>query len=289
MLDRWAFGMSKIDGTGATSGSAAASGPGSLTSPPAGARESSVDGKTELHAVEMDRASERIAQLLREPGFGEKKTLPNAHKPPGPSLLTQQAPHDPAHNGAPRIPQEGEEGGAVVEAIAAAAESMALDPQSAGGLEAVERITVKIADLGNGERLFPRALAGADLHGATWVEHHFTDDIQTRQYRCPEVLLGARWGPSADIWSTACVVRGAIERRDVGLLIFFSYSSSSRVGITCSTLRRGRDTAKMKTTSPKSSSSSANFPNRLPFPESTAPGFSIAKVRTALPLHFKKN
>lgn len=42
---------------------------------------------------------------------------------------------------------------------------------------------------------------------ATWVNHHFTDDIQTRQYRCPEVLLGARWGPSADIWSVACVVR----------------------------------------------------------------------------------
>jgi hypothetical protein len=41
---------------------------------------------------------------------------------------------------------------------------------------------------------------------ATWVDHHFTDDIQTRQYRCPEVLLGARWGPSADIWSVACVV-----------------------------------------------------------------------------------
>jgi serine/threonine-protein kinase SRPK3 len=66
---------------------------------------------------------------------------------------------------------------------------MALDPQS-GGLEAVDRITVKIADLGN----------------ATWVNHHFTDDIQTRQYRCPEVLLGARWGPSADIWSVACVL-----------------------------------------------------------------------------------
>jgi serine/threonine-protein kinase SRPK3 len=66
---------------------------------------------------------------------------------------------------------------------------MALDPQS-GGLEALDRITVKIADLGN----------------ATWVNHHFTDDIQTRQYRCPEVLLGARWGPSADIWSVACVL-----------------------------------------------------------------------------------
>lgn len=56
--------------------------------------------------------------------------------------------------------------------------------------DAIEKITVKIADLGN----------------ATWVEHHFTDDIQTRQYRCPEVILGARWGPSADIWSVACVI-----------------------------------------------------------------------------------
>jgi hypothetical protein len=42
---------------------------------------------------------------------------------------------------------------------------------------------------------------------ATKVDHRFTDDIQTRQYRCPEVLLGARWGSSADIWSVACVVR----------------------------------------------------------------------------------
>lgn len=154
MLDRWAFGMSKIDGIGATAGSAAQSGPGSLTSPPSGARESSVDGKSQLHAVEMDRASERIAQLLREPGFGEKKSVPNSHNAPGISLLSQQAPHDPPYNGAPRIPEEGEDGGAVT-----AAESMALDPQSAGGLEAVERITVKIADLGNGERLLSRVFA----------------------------------------------------------------------------------------------------------------------------------
>ena len=209
MLDRWAFGMSKIDGIGASVGSvtvsAAASGPGSLTSPPNGARESSVDGKTQLHAVEMDRASERIAQLLREPGFSDKKATP------GPSLLSQQAPHDP-----PRISREGGadevslEGGGAVDTTPPAAGPMALDPQSAGGLEALERITVKIADLGNGERLFSRVFSpNLTGDGATWVEHHFTDDIQTRQYRCPEVLLGARWGPSADIWSVACVVRVA--------------------------------------------------------------------------------
>lgn len=36
--------------------------------------------------------------------------------------------------------------------------------------------------------------------------HHFTEDIQTRQYRSLEVLLGSGYGPPADIWSTACMV-----------------------------------------------------------------------------------
>ena len=53
-----------------------------------------------------------------------------------------------------------------------------------------ETISVKIADLGN----------------ACWTNHHFTDDIQTRQYRSPEVILGAKWGASTDIWSMAAMV-----------------------------------------------------------------------------------
>ncbi|KAG0248826.1 serine/threonine protein kinase, CMGC group [Mortierella polycephala] len=54
---------------------------------------------------------------------------------------------------------------------------------------APKTITVKIADLGN----------------ACWEDHHFTNDIQTRQYRSPEVILGAKWGPSTDVWSVACM------------------------------------------------------------------------------------
>ncbi|RKF51426.1 Protein kinase dsk1 [Golovinomyces cichoracearum] len=55
---------------------------------------------------------------------------------------------------------------------------------------AFEVISVKIADLGN----------------ACWTNHHFTDDIQTRQYRSPEVILGAKWGASTDVWSMAAMI-----------------------------------------------------------------------------------
>jgi serine/threonine-protein kinase SRPK3 len=55
---------------------------------------------------------------------------------------------------------------------------------------AFETISVKIADLGN----------------ACWVGHHFTNDIQTRQYRSPEVILGSKWGASTDVWSMAAMV-----------------------------------------------------------------------------------
>lgn len=36
---------------------------------------------------------------------------------------------------------------------------------------------------------------------------HFCDEIQTRQYHSLEVLLGSDYGPPADIWSVACMVR----------------------------------------------------------------------------------
>lgn len=56
----------------------------------------------------------------------------------------------------------------------------------------VPSIAVKIADLGN----------------ATPSTKHYTEDIQTRQYRAPEAILGRRdWDARADVWSVACVVR----------------------------------------------------------------------------------
>ena len=41
---------------------------------------------------------------------------------------------------------------------------------------------------------------------ATWTEHHFTDDIQTRQYRSPEVILGMNYSMAIDMWSLGCIL-----------------------------------------------------------------------------------
>lgn len=45
----------------------------------------------------------------------------------------------------------------------------------------------------------------ADLGNSCWVHKHFSPDIQTRQYRSLEVILGADYDQSADIWSVACM------------------------------------------------------------------------------------
>ncbi|XP_072328924.1 SRSF protein kinase 3 isoform X2 [Scyliorhinus torazame] len=52
-----------------------------------------------------------------------------------------------------------------------------------------EDISIKIVDLGSG----------------CWAFRHVSEEIQTRQYRALEAILGAGYGSSADIWSTACM------------------------------------------------------------------------------------
>merc|ERR1712099_69833 len=46
----------------------------------------------------------------------------------------------------------------------------------------------------------------ADFGNACWTFKHFTDDIQTRQYRSPEVVLGQDYSTSCDMWSLACLL-----------------------------------------------------------------------------------
>jgi len=57
-------------------------------------------------------------------------------------------------------------------------------------LKLSENFNLKIVDLGN----------------ACWTHHHFSKEIQTRQYRSPEVIFGVNYDTSADIWSAACTI-----------------------------------------------------------------------------------
>jgi serine/threonine-protein kinase SRPK3 len=64
------------------------------------------------------------------------------------------------------------------------------EKKSRRGPKIDENVAVKICDMGNG----------------CWTYHHFTPEIQTRQYRSPEVIIGADYDTSADIWSFACTI-----------------------------------------------------------------------------------
>mmetsp|Transcript_6902 Transcript_6902/g.16758 ORF Transcript_6902/g.16758 Transcript_6902/m.16758 type:complete len:569 (-) Transcript_6902:51-1757(-) len=53
----------------------------------------------------------------------------------------------------------------------------------------VEEVFAKVADFGNG----------------LFLDRKETDDIQTRQYRSPEIIIGTEWDATADVWSAACM------------------------------------------------------------------------------------
>ncbi|KAG2439651.1 hypothetical protein HXX76_005001 [Chlamydomonas incerta] len=56
------------------------------------------------------------------------------------------------------------------------------------------------------EQMPTAACKVVDFGNACWTYKQFTTDVQTRQYRCPEVILGAKYSTPADMWSLACVV-----------------------------------------------------------------------------------
>ncbi|XP_067227427.1 SRSF protein kinase 3 isoform X1 [Chanodichthys erythropterus] len=90
-------------------------------------------------------------------------------------LTPQSPPHPP--------------GGALQMHTSAIKTTILQDNGAAGKPGNMDNITVKIADLGS----------------SCWVYKHFCQEIQTRQYRSLEVLLGSEYGPPADIWSVACL------------------------------------------------------------------------------------
>jgi len=60
-------------------------------------------------------------------------------------------------------------------------------------------------DLKDDDMLFNCRSVIVDLGNACWTHRHFSEDIQTRQYRAPEVLIGIKYDTSADMWSLGCM------------------------------------------------------------------------------------
>ncbi|CAN0048715.1 unnamed protein product [Lampetra fluviatilis] len=124
-------------------------------------------------------------------GFGSGQGLdPGA----GGALLRSGSPLSPGSLPPPRSPLRGNE--AASQFVGSRVGVAGGDPSIGARpvlnlLEAshARHVRVKIADLGN----------------ACWTFEHFTEDIQTRQYRAFEVVIGAVYGTAADIWSTACM------------------------------------------------------------------------------------
>ncbi|EIW67425.1 hypothetical protein TREMEDRAFT_33616 [Tremella mesenterica DSM 1558] len=232
MLDKYGFGMSKISGAANLSTKASVTNPSSLnhkstqpqsqsrdatdTAGPSGTssmkRSSTAELDNELGNVDLNLSeAERLTY--------EKQQPTTKHIPQGPSLLSQQIHHHdtptpilntisisnssrtiqtpdsnsinstgllvPPNQEPHHIPEDEDN----LYSAPIAGDPNTLPPPFPYDPVSLEKITVKIADLGN----------------ACWVDHHFTNDIQTRQYRCPEIILGTRWNQSVDIWSAACL------------------------------------------------------------------------------------
>jgi serine/threonine-protein kinase SRPK3 len=135
-LDKWAFGMSKIDGEGSVG--------------------------SEKRADSTEAAVEGISNVtLESNGIGGKNESLHSAIPPGPSLLTQQAPQEltephPPTRHAPIFHLADD---TMSSDVPPSSSLMSVDSEmsrntetsSSSVMDGLEKITVKIADLGNGE------------------------------------------------------------------------------------------------------------------------------------------
>jgi serine/threonine-protein kinase SRPK3 len=159
-LDKWAFGMSKIDGE------ASGSKPASLG---AGASFDTSSGVNGADDRTMESAAEGLSNFtLDSNGFSSRTNAVHPPKLPGPSLLSQQAPTRPRQPSGPHTPTSpppsypstftSSDAGLPSSAMSVDSQPSrmsTMDTDRSSVMEVNEKITVKIADLGNGESTAP--------------------------------------------------------------------------------------------------------------------------------------
>ena len=109
--------------------------------------------------------------------------------PTGPSLLSQTAPSYPRASRPPRT-----------DSFSSSSSSSSGPPSSP--------VSSSLPSFDGSSQFHPVLVKIADLGNATPSKRHYTEDIQTRQYRSPEAIVGrSDWNCKVDVWSVACVVR----------------------------------------------------------------------------------
>lgn len=208
MLDKLAFGMSRLDSsrqsltdTGGSQSLASVSSnlPPNASSIPMSPVEPKSNVQVPLGskvALPVQKGPSLLSQQARK-AADDSQSVQVQDSPPEPSTAPESTTTPMATDEAPvKSPPSAStsmSGPEVLESVLrpapAAGDPTVLPPPPPYDPSSLERITVKIADLGN----------------ACWTDHHFTNDIQTRQYRCPEAILGAKWGTTADLWSASAM------------------------------------------------------------------------------------
>lgn len=182
LSDKWNFGMSKIDSTSSSF---------------SGADDALSHNLSQMSTEDLASPTSGPRLSLSQAGghFQELDMSAALHQGPGHDGLSDSSPYD-ASGGSHSIPSA-----MSTESTSAQPPPLGFQPAPAAGdpnvlpppppydPSSLNRMTVKIADFGN----------------ACWTDKHFTEDIQTRQYRAPEVILGAPWDSRVDMWSAACL------------------------------------------------------------------------------------
>ena len=178
-------------------------GKGKAKAPGASQVEKEIQEATCTCIFDSDADGSRLENEGNEHGMSKSRV----HPPAGPSLLSQTAPPD-LHRHRPQCSthcNSPEEIIAPVPVLAVSVDSSSPSPPTAS--PSIASSSSSPTPCANPSAQHPISIKIADLGNATPLRRHYTEDIQTRQYRAPEAITGRNdWGATADIWSVACVV-----------------------------------------------------------------------------------
>lgn len=183
------------------------------------------NGDDELAGGAMAAAAAAAMQAQQAAGYAQRKSTLN--EPPymkpflkpsrsDPTLLSSYGDEFAAltkplynHPGAAGVPQLVAGAASATAQASSATSATTQDPASCRLVKEDGQLNQQLLEEVVGLDLFDHpdvAYKVADLGNACWVERHFSDDIQTRQYRSPETIINAGYDTSADLWSLACMV-----------------------------------------------------------------------------------